>query len=234
MALLICTECSTRFAAGLEVCPQCGSADYIEEGAGPMLPMIGVACSTVGCRAAGKTQSVRLPPVGVNLVQIPAIACALCGHAVKTVTPWPLLPVREGEDMPKITRHGGPSNAAEPVFNQHNHGGNAVQGVNVTQHAPEAKYEITPLERVGTGNPEYVEGIAPESEGGEEPSPGSSSETSTAKPPTKPEPTKPARRKPARTTASRSKKDQTGSSTAHGTGGDQTEPTSETGTDDDG
>ena len=33
MSLNVCAHCTTRFAIGLEHCPQCGNADYHEEGA---------------------------------------------------------------------------------------------------------------------------------------------------------------------------------------------------------
>lgn len=69
-------------------------------------------------------------------------------------------------------------------------------------------------------------------EEGEQPSPtpeaaGTASSTSSPKPSTTPETSETAPEKPARTTASRSKKAQTGSSSARGTAGDQTAPTSD-------
>lgn len=78
--------------------------------------------------------------------------------------------------MPKITRHGGPSDRAD------------------IEPEPEA----------------------PDAEGGEQPSAGTSTETSSEKPPTSTEPSDPAPRKRARSVGSRSRqgrKDQ-GSSTA--------------------
>nr|PPQ57143.1 hypothetical protein C5F59_10950 [Streptomyces sp. QL37] len=86
----------------------------------------------------------------------------------------------EGEDdMPKITVHGGATNAD-----------------------------------------------APEPEGGEDVSAGSSSETSSEKESSKPQKSAAARPKPAPKTGNRSAKDQTDSSSAPGTDGDQTAATS--------
>lgn len=116
MSLLSCRACTTRFAVGAPACPQCGSTDHHQEDAGPMLPMIWVVCRTAGCRAEGKTQTVRLPPVGVNLVQVPTVVCVLCGAEVELVTPFSPGGEEGGGTMPKITRHGGPTNdAADPA-----------------------------------------------------------------------------------------------------------------------
>lgn len=108
MALEVCASCSAAYAVGLLACPQCGSTERRGERATPMVPQIEVACQTEGCRAEGKVATVRLPSVGVNLVALPIIQCTLCGAVVVTVTAWPPR-AREGDDMPKITRHGGPS-----------------------------------------------------------------------------------------------------------------------------
>lgn len=199
MSLLTCQSCSTRFAVGLEACPQCASTNFVED-AGPMLPMIEVACRTVDCRAQDKAQAVRLPSIGVNLVQLPTILCALCGAVTEVVTPWPPA-APEGDQMAKITRHGGPTNDNPPD-----------DGVQMA---------------AGTGEP--ADAASDNQEGGEESSAGSSSQTSTEKPPPSSETSEPASPKPARKTGSRSTKARTEASTARGTGGDPTEPTSETG-----
>ncbi|MET8864667.1 hypothetical protein ABZW11_17155 [Nonomuraea sp. NPDC004580] len=139
--------------------------------------------------------------------------------------------------MPKITRWGGASSA--PVVPEQAAGG-------VVQHAPLVGEDGPPpaflpeREHPGTGVP--MEGIevpadgawspelvgdgtgeplplADESQGEEEPSPGSSSETSPEKPPTSPQTSETAPRKPARTTGSRSKRARGASSTAGSTDG---------------
>lgn len=100
-----CAGCSTVYAVGLPACPNCGSTVL----AGTAFPQMRVACRTDGCRAAGKVTVVRLASVAPNIVAMPALACTLCGRQVETVTAW------KDNDMPKITRHGGPSNAlADP------------------------------------------------------------------------------------------------------------------------
>lgn len=93
--------------------------------------------------------------------------------------------------MPKITRHGGPSIAGAQIV------GGAWSDSTDTDGWPDLD----------------------ELEGGEESSPGSSSETSPEKQPTSPETSEPVPPKPARTTASRSKRAQTGNSTARSTAG---------------
>ncbi|MGH3585796.1 MAG: hypothetical protein ACRDQ0_05690 [Pseudonocardia sp.] len=114
MSLEVCAGCSTAYAVGLPACPQCGSTEVAGEGAAPMLPQMKVACLTEGCRAQGRVSTVRLPSVGINLVQIPQIACTLCGALVATVAGWSL-GAEESNTMPKITKHGGPTNAlADP------------------------------------------------------------------------------------------------------------------------
>ena len=101
----------------------------------------------------------------------------------------------QGQDMPKITEHGGATNArAEVTLN----GGVRMAG--------EWEPEPPPVD-----NPDE------QTEGSEPSSAGSSSQTSSETPPNKPEPSEPDPPKPARATASRSRKARTGSSTASGT-----------------
>lgn len=202
--LQTCRDCSAASAVGLERCPECGSSNFASASA--RLPMIQVACRTDGCRAEGNVQAVRLPPAGLNLVQFPALVCTLCGLYVETVTPWPGTTGEEGDtdDMAKISAHGGPTNDNPPD-----------DGVHM---------------EAGTGEPAAAE---VDSEGGEQSSPGSSSETSSAKDETSPKKSAAGSPKRARTTASRSRKARTGSSSAPGTDGDQTEATSETESDSD-
>lgn len=177
-----CASCSTVYAVGLPACPNCGSTEVAVRASA--VPQMRVACGTDGCRAQGKVATVRLPSVGVNLAAIPSVVCTLCGRFTATVSDWPLK-IEEEDDMPKITKHGGPSNVlADPA------------------DAPEPKEEVAS-------------------------SPGSSSRTSSAKDEPSPK-TKPADSpKRARTTGSRSGKARTAGSTARGTGGGQTEATSE-------
>lgn len=111
--------------------------------------------------------------------------------------------VEDGSQMAKITRNGGASDATLPD----------------EAEADSAPQPVT--EEVPAVEPEPVN-----EEGGEGSSPGSSSETSTETPPTPPEPSEPPTLSPARKTGSRSRKAQTESSSASGTGGGQTEATS--------
>lgn len=99
--------------------------------------------------------------------------------------------------MPKITVHGGPTVAGASVV-----GGS---------WSNEGDADVWP---------------EPAKEEGDEPSPGSSSETSPEKPSSDTEPSKKPAPSPARKTASRSKKGQTGNSSAPSTDGDPAADTS--------
>jgi hypothetical protein len=162
------------------------------------LPAVEVACTGPNCPAAGAgPRRVHLRPAAPGFVEMPVLLCTLCGRQARVVRPWPM-----EEDMPKITVHGGPSNAALPEREY-------VPGKPLPELPPEKDAERLALAPVE-----------------EEPSPGTSSSPSSAKPETKPQQSAPRRRSRARTTANRSKTDPTGSSSARSTGGDQTEPTS--------
>lgn len=43
MSLNVCARCTTRFAIGVEHCPQCGNADYYEEGSVAKISRLGGA-----------------------------------------------------------------------------------------------------------------------------------------------------------------------------------------------
>lgn len=107
MSLRTCVGCSTRYAEGLDACPHCGGTEFEQEGAvvsTKRLPLlVSVSCGECG---RGPWQ-LRLPLVVTGLVQIPSLFCASCGSQVQV--PWP--PVED--DMPKITVHGGATNARE-------------------------------------------------------------------------------------------------------------------------
>jgi hypothetical protein len=104
----------------------------------------------------------------------------------------------DGAMSPKITVHGGPSIAGATVV------GGSWSNEGDADVWPEPANE----------------------EGGEESSPGSSSETSPEMPSSDSEPSETPTPKRARTTASRSKKGQTDSSSAPSTGGGQADGTS--------
>ncbi|MGP3917678.1 hypothetical protein [Nonomuraea sp. 10N515B] len=208
MSLWVCSDCSTRYAPGLEACPHCRGAERVEEGSpqGSRLPVLDVACPRKGCRAEGTVRRVHLRVAALGVVEMPhLLLCACCGAAMPALRSW----IDEETDMPKITRHGGPTNAAAE-----------------REHQAAAPSEGIEVPADGTLSPEITgdgtgEALPPadDSTGKEESSPGNSSSTSAEKPPMSGEPRKPARPKRARTTASRSKAGQTASSTAGGTAG---------------
>jgi hypothetical protein len=204
MATWTCTACSTAYAVGAPACPHCGATTRTEQGGGSVLPTITVTCATTGCLAEGVARRVMLRPAAVGLVEVPRLLCVACGTEPKVLRPWP----QEGEDMAKITVHGGPSNAAELPERE------PVPGEPLPElPAEEGAIQLDP---------------AP---GEEESSPGTTSSPSSEREPTKPAPSGQRRRSRARTTANRSKTDQTASPTAARTDGDQTEPTSATAAD---
>lgn len=105
MSVQTCVGCSTRYADGLEACPHCGSTEREQDGAviSRRLPLLVAVSCDCGC---GPWQ-LRLSMVLTGLVQVPELHCASCGSRVHI--PWP--PAED--DMPKITVHGGASNARE-------------------------------------------------------------------------------------------------------------------------
>lgn len=116
----------------------------------------------------------------------------------------------DGDPMAKITRHGGASDNTLPTPDE----------------------EVAAVEFRGEPGPELVDLPAapePEKEGGEEPSPGSSSSASAETRQPNSELSEPQTPSLAPTTVSRSRKGRTGSRSASGTAGGREAGTSETG-----
>lgn len=107
MSQLTCAACTTPYVADLNACPHCGSTEYVEEGV--RISRKFPAFVQVSCDGCGRGPwSMRLPVLMPGLIQLPSLFCASCGSQVQV--PWP--PVEE--DMsPKITVHGGATNARE-------------------------------------------------------------------------------------------------------------------------
>lgn len=107
MSLRTCVGCSTRYAEGLDACPHCGGTEFEQEGIVASVRRLPLLVS-VSCDCGRGPWQLRLPQVLTGLVQIPQLHCASCGRQVQV--PWP--PAEE--DMsPKITVHGGATNARE-------------------------------------------------------------------------------------------------------------------------
>jgi DNA-directed RNA polymerase subunit RPC12/RpoP len=102
-----CADCSTQYALDLSACPHCGSSSTVEEEEVVVkrLPLfVNVACTACG----SGPWTVRLTAVNSGLIELPTLACASCGSRVPVT--WP----PEEEPMsPKITAHGGATNARE-------------------------------------------------------------------------------------------------------------------------
>ncbi|MFF7947018.1 hypothetical protein [Streptomyces griseorubiginosus] len=100
---------------GAAKCPQCGSSERTDRPGGTVLPSVTVACGNAACRYEGRERRVHLRTAAPGVVEVPRLACAGCGLDMPTVTPWPPVTDSEDTEVPKITVHGGASNAdAEP------------------------------------------------------------------------------------------------------------------------
>jgi DNA-directed RNA polymerase subunit RPC12/RpoP len=105
--LLTCADCSTQYACDLKACPHCGSSDFVsEEGAVTKRLPLFVTLSCSGCGNGPWT--VRLNSVTSGLIELPTLGCVSCGSRVPVT--WPPL---EESMSPKITTHGGATNARE-------------------------------------------------------------------------------------------------------------------------
>ncbi len=106
MPLWTCSACSTQYAMGLDACPHCGTTDRVEEGSSlKALPrLVNVSCTS--CSAG--PWNLRLDVVKTGLLEIPNLFCASCGTQVQV--PWP---PKEEPMSPKITVHGGATNARD-------------------------------------------------------------------------------------------------------------------------
>lgn len=104
--LLTCADCTTQYALELTSCPHCGSKEFVSEkgAAAKRLPLF----VTVRCVCGRGPWTVRLEAKTSGLLELPTLACASCGSRVPVT--WP----PEEEPMsPKITVHGGATNARD-------------------------------------------------------------------------------------------------------------------------
>lgn len=200
MSLETCAGCSTRYAVGLAACPNCRSAERTDGLAVDVPLWADTACANSVCPAAGVRRRVMLPRPTVGVVELPSLLCARCGWALPLAWPGPVVESNGDPMSPKITRLGGPSNKHDP------------------ESAAAAAPDPTPAAAADQPGPEpldVAEDMAgpDDTEGGEQPSPGNSSSTSTEKPSTTPKTSKPAPRKRTQA-ASRSTRARTESSSA--------------------
>lgn len=107
MSTLMCAACTTPYAPDLPACPHCGSTDYTEDGRAVVARRF-PAFVTLSCSSCGRGPwQFRLPVVASGLLQLAPLYCASCGSQVQI--PWP--PTEDA--MPKITAHGGSTNARD-------------------------------------------------------------------------------------------------------------------------
>jgi rRNA maturation protein Nop10 len=131
-----CVACSTQFAIGLDACPHCGSTEY--EVGGVVVARRFPSFVSVSCTACSRGPwTVRLGGPHPGLIELPTLFCASCGSQVQV--PWP---PKEEPMSPKITVHGGATNAraAEPspdaVVSPPLVGAEADQGHPTSEDAP--------------------------------------------------------------------------------------------------
>ncbi len=113
MSLLVCRDCTARYAPDLAACPQCSSTRARLEGAGgSVLPMVVVACRNDACPVVGVSHRVMLRAAAPGVLEQPGYVCGRCLHQMSQQVDTEQ--EQEAEDVAKVTVHGGPSNADDP------------------------------------------------------------------------------------------------------------------------
>lgn len=112
MSLTVCGQCGTRYAIGVDRCPHCSSTEVAPDGVGRVPVAVTVHCPADYCDAYGKQRRVVLRQVAMGIVEIPTLLCTACGS--RAAVRWPGQ-LKEDNDMPKITVHGGPTNGPAVV-----------------------------------------------------------------------------------------------------------------------
>jgi hypothetical protein len=110
----VCQQCTAQYAPDLENCPQCGAVEAHPQEqvqAGPLLPVVVVACRTPACGARGVPRRVVLRQATPGVLERPSLVCARCLGELEQVTNEQ---EQEEESMAKVTVHTGPSNADDP------------------------------------------------------------------------------------------------------------------------
>jgi hypothetical protein len=208
MSLATCFLCLTPYAGDLERCPNCGCPDRAAERTRSALPYTDVVCRTETCRAAGTVRRIYLRAAVPGVVEMPQLLlCLCCGMAMHMARLAVGPHVIEEDSMPKISVHGGPSNASAEREHQ---GDGPTEGIEMPSDGGE-------VELVGDGTGQALPLADEREEGGEDLSAGNSSSTSPEKPPTGDEQSETPLPRRARTTANRSKKARAESSTADST-----------------
>jgi len=144
--LRTCADCSTQYAVDIPACPHCGSSNTVEEGGAvtKRLPLF----VTVRCDCGRGPWTFRLGMVMPGLLQLPTLACASCGRLVSFT--WP----PEEDAMPKITVHGGATNARETDPSPAVDASQPLVGAEADQGRPSV--ELVAEEAVGEALPEIA------------------------------------------------------------------------------
>lgn len=199
MSAQVCAECTAAYSIGAPQCPQCGANNPRPLGDEPNGPSTHVRCPGQDCEAYGVVRHVPVQLAAPGVEARPPLHCTVCGRALETVHDD-----EEGEGMPKVTKEGGPSIEGTDETNVEMANGELVH-LDADETADEGGEESSPT-------PEQGGGTFSESSEKEQTSP----ETSENETPSR-----------ARTTGSRSAKGRTAGSTARGTAGGQTAPSSD-------
>ena len=141
----VCADCTTQYALGLNACPHCGSSNTAEEEGvvTRRLPLF-VTLSCTGCGRGPWT--LRLESVTSGLIELPTLGCASCGCRVPVT--WP---PEEEPVTPKITVHGGPTNARDADVSPAADASQPLVGAEADQGRP------TSVEAAGETSPEVVD-----------------------------------------------------------------------------
>lgn len=166
MSTKTCAGCTTAYAPDLGACPHCGSTEYTEDGSAVVARRFPAFVSLM-CASCGRGPwQYRLPVVASGLIQIAPLYCASCGCQVQI--PWP--PTEDA--MPKITVHGGATNAraaesspdvdaSPPLVGAEADQGHptAVEGDTVTGDGSGEALEELPAESYGEGSEPLADGL---------------------------------------------------------------------------
>lgn len=169
MSLLVCGQCGTRYAVGLTACPHCSCTEVADDSVGRIPIAVTVHCPAEPCEVYGKQRRIVLRRAVMGVVELPTLLCEVCGSQV--AVRWPG-EVRKEQDMPKITVHGGPSNASVPIVTGGSWGDpqdEIAEPVSTTKTVGESGPEVVELPEgavVSAGGVDQGPGEVAESEGG--------------------------------------------------------------------
>lgn len=115
MSAWVCGECTAAYSVGAPRCPQCGAQDPRVADEAEVTRR--VRCLGQDCDAYGVVRVVPVRLVAPGVVERPPLHCTGCDRFMETVGDE-----ESGDEMPKISVHEGPTNAADPGDEPHEGG----------------------------------------------------------------------------------------------------------------